>query len=82
ALLNTIAATATASYITGHMASVHGPADAKVLQAQAMVHGQSIGFYVAAAILAGVALVAGLLINVRRPIGDAHESEPVAVAAG
>ena len=40
-----------------------------------MVHGQSIGFYVAAAILVGVALVAGLLIDVKRPIGEAHGAE-------
>ena len=75
ALLNTIAATAAASYVTSHMASVRGPADAQSLQAEAMVHGQSIGFYVAAAILVGVALVAGLLIDVKRPIGEAHGAE-------
>ncbi|MEP9395017.1 MFS transporter [Gordonia sp. VNK1] len=71
ALLNTIAATAAASYVTGHL-SVHGPADMATVQAQALVHGQSTGFYVAAAILASVAVVAGVLINVRRPIGEAH----------
>ena len=80
ALLNTIAATATASFVTAHMASVHGPADAKAVKAQALVHGQSTGFYVAAAILAGVAVLAGLLINVKRPIGDAHDAEPEAAA--
>ncbi|MGC4935812.1 MFS transporter [Gordonia sp. DT30] len=81
ALLNTIAANAAAAYVTDHMSSVHGPADAAALQASALVHGQSIGFYVAAAILAFVALEAGLLINVRRPIGAAHEDEPVAAPA-
>ena len=80
ALLNTIAATAAASYVTSHMASVRGPAEAQSLQAQALVHGQSTGFYVAAAILAGVAVLAGLLINVKRPIGDAHDAEPEAAA--
>lgn len=82
ALLNTIAATAAASYATAHLASVRGPADAKAMQAQALVHGQSIGFYVAAAILAGVAVLTGLLINVKRPIGDAHDAEPEAALAG
>lgn len=82
ALLNTIAATAAASYATAHLASVRGPADAKAMQAQALVHGQSIGFYVAAAILAGVAALTGLLINVKRPIGDAHDAEPEAALAG
>lgn len=80
ALLNTIAATATASYITGHMESVRGPAGMAGLEASAMVHGQSVGFYVAAAILAGMAVVAGLLINVKRPIGDVHETEMSAAA--
>ncbi|NDK90126.1 MFS transporter [Gordonia desulfuricans] len=81
ALLNTIAVNVAAAYVTDHMASVRGPADVAALQAQAMVHGQSIGFYVAAAILAGVALEAGLLINVRRPIGAADEAEAVAAPA-
>jgi len=75
-------ATAAASYATAHLASVRGPADAKAMQAQALVHGQSIGFYVAAAILAGVAVLTGLLINVKRPIGDAHDAEPEAALAG
>ena len=82
ALLNTIAATAATSYATAHLASIRGPADAKAMQAQALVHGQSIGFYVAAAILAGVAVLTGLLINVKRPIGDAHDAEPEAALAG
>ncbi|MGV9791738.1 MFS transporter [Gordonia sp. NPDC003422] len=75
ALLNTIAATAAAAYVTDHMASVHDQASAMALQAEALVHGESTGFYVAAGILAGVAVVAGLLINVRTPIGAAHETE-------
>ena len=82
ALLNTIAATATASYVTAHMASAQGPGGQMALQAEAMVHGQSIGFYVAAAILAGVAVVAGILINVPRPIGAAHGIEEEPVLAG
>ena len=50
------------------------------LQMDAMVHGESTGFYVAAAILAGVALMAGLLINVRTPIGGAPETQGVPAA--
>ncbi|MFW0795957.1 MFS transporter [Gordonia sp. CPCC 205515] len=78
ALLNTIAATATASYISDHMSSAHGPGAAMEVQASALVHGQSTGFFVAAAILAGVAVVAGVLINVQRPIGAAHDTDMAA----
>ncbi|AUH70322.1 MULTISPECIES: MFS transporter [Gordonia] len=79
ALLNTIAANAAARYITDHRDSVRGPADIPHFQALAMVHGDSVGFYVAAAILAFVAVVAGLLINVRHPLGlNTASPEPAA----
>lgn len=80
ALLNTIAANAAAAYITDHHTAIRGPADAMALQIEAMVHGESTGFYVAAAILVGVAVMAGILINVRTPIGGATETQGVPAA--
>lgn len=78
ALLNTVAANAATSYITSHKDAVRAPADAVHMQAAALVHGESMGFYVAAGILAAVALITGLLINVGRPIGEPAEVAPVA----
>ncbi|MCF8572272.1 MFS transporter [Gordonia sp. HY002] len=78
ALLNTVAANAATSYITSHKDAVRAPADAVHMQAVALVHGESMGFYVAAGILAAVALITGLLINVGRPIGEPAEVAPVA----
>ncbi|MGB3302846.1 MAG: MFS transporter [Gordonia sp. (in: high G+C Gram-positive bacteria)] len=74
ALLNTIAANAAASYITDHSGSIHGPADIPAMRMLAMVHGESVGFMIAAAILGLVAVVAGFLINLRKPIGAGQEA--------
>jgi len=67
ALLNTIAASATASYLLAH----HGnPAYAD----QALVHGYSVGFTVSAAILFLAVIVAGSLVRASRsdlPVGEA-----------
>ncbi|ALG84683.1 DHA2 family efflux MFS transporter permease subunit [Gordonia phthalatica] len=77
ALLNTIAANAAARYVTDHVGAVRGPADVATMKIAALVHGETIGFYVAAGILALVAVVAGTLINVPEPIGVEREPVPI-----
>jgi len=69
ALLNTIAASATASYLLAH----HGnPAYAD----QALVHGYSVGFTVSAAILFLAVIVAGSLVRASRSDLPASEAVP------
>ncbi|HZD00412.1 MAG TPA: MFS transporter [Actinomycetes bacterium] len=69
ALLNTIAASATAGYLAAHAA---GPATA----AQGLVHGYSVAIGWGAAILAAAALLTTVMINAARPPrrGDAARS--------
>ncbi len=82
-LLNTLAASATASYIAGHIGpstSVAGhPSPA--LTSQALVHGDTTAFWWAAAIFAGGAVVAGVTfrrgpLTARPAVADA-EAGPV-----
>jgi hypothetical protein len=72
ALLNTLAASALASYVLTHG---HGP----LVLAQAAVHSYVVGFWVSAAILAGSAVVCALVL----PSGTltpaaAHAAQPAA----
>ncbi|WP_240138070.1 MFS transporter [Streptomyces sp. MUM 178J] len=67
ALLNTIAASATTSYIASHAA---GATDARLLELQGMVHGFSTAIWWAVGILAVSAGVAFALINTGRQGGD------------
>ncbi|WP_405591578.1 MFS transporter [Streptomyces sp. NBC_01190] len=64
ALLNTVAASATATYLAGHTAGAGGP---KLLQSQALVHGYSHAIWWAVGIEAVAALIALVFINVGRP---------------
>jgi len=71
-LLSTIANSATTTYAKGHAAGVHSAAGAAQLKLSAMVHGFSIAYWIAAGLLAGAALVAGVLINARPQNNDGH----------
>ncbi|GAA4793813.1 MFS transporter [Streptomyces sanyensis] len=64
ALLNTIAASATTSYIASHAAAA---TDARLLQLQGMVHGFSSAIWWAVGILVLAAAIAGTLVNTGRP---------------
>ena len=69
ALLNTVAASATASYLLAH----HGnPAFAD----QALVHGYTVGFTVSAAILLVAVIVAGSLVRASRGDLPARGARP------
>ncbi|MEU7066625.1 MFS transporter [Streptomyces sp. NPDC046161] len=79
ALLNTIAASATAAYLTDHaVQAAAGGAAAKLIQAQAMVEGYSSAIWWAVGILVTSSLIAFTLINTGRP-GSAG---PVASGGG
>ncbi|MEV4683991.1 MFS transporter [Streptomyces kurssanovii] len=74
ALLNTIAASATTSYIASHAAGASNP---KLLELQGMVHGFSSAIWWAVGILAVAAAIAFTLINSGRP-----GAGPVAAGSG
>ncbi|MGW7362108.1 MFS transporter [Streptomyces sp. NPDC054841] len=67
ALLNTIAASATTSYITSHAAAATSPEAQELLQLRGMVHGYSSAIWWAVGILAVSAAIAFTFINSGRP---------------
>ncbi|HEY0718241.1 MAG TPA: MFS transporter [Streptosporangiaceae bacterium] len=71
-VLNTIAATAAASYITAHAASVTSSAGRQLVEANGLIHSYHVVFWVAAAIYAGAAVLTALLLRsgVAIPRGD------------
>jgi EmrB/QacA subfamily drug resistance transporter len=78
-LLNTIAASATASYLAAHVATFHGSQQA--LQATALVHGYTTVFWWCAAIFLGGTVICGALMR-RGPLHPlAHAAAPQPVAA-
>jgi EmrB/QacA subfamily drug resistance transporter len=64
ALLNTIAASATTTYLAAHAAGAGGP---KLLQAQGLVHGYTHAVWWAVAIEAVASLIALVFVNAGRP---------------
>jgi hypothetical protein len=63
-LLNTIAATAAASYITAHAAAAHASTQAaQLVTASAVIHSYHVVFWVATAVYAGAAVVTALLLR-------------------
>jgi EmrB/QacA subfamily drug resistance transporter len=73
ALLNTIAASATASYLLLH----HG---GPTVASEALVHGYSVGFTVSAAVLLAAAIAAGSLVKASR--FDVPSEEPAMAVSG
>ncbi|MER0446315.1 MFS transporter [Streptomyces sp. Edi4] len=67
ALLNTIAASATTAYVTGHMAL--GATNPELLRLQAMVHGFTAAIWWAVGILVTASVIAVTFINTGRPGG-------------
>jgi EmrB/QacA subfamily drug resistance transporter len=84
-LLNTIAASATTSYIAAHIALAgHSPAALKGVQAAGLVHGYTTVFWWCAAIFLGGAVVCGSLMR-RGPLQAPQQGAapaPAATAAG
>ena len=69
ALLNTIAASATAAYLASH-------APSRTLHADALVHGFAQGFTVAAVIVGAAAVLVAALMNTPRPAPGTVEAAP------
>ena len=75
ALLNTVAASAMASYITDHIATAATKPQQQLVQLQGMVHGYANAAWAAVGIVAGAAVIALALINVGRPKADSSTGE-------
>ncbi|MGW5097078.1 MFS transporter [Streptomyces nodosus] len=67
ALLNTIAASATTSYVKDHIATAASKPQQQLVQLQAMVHGYTSAIWFSVGILVAAAAVALTLINAGRP---------------
>ncbi|MFJ5531632.1 MFS transporter [Streptomyces sp. NPDC093261] len=67
ALLNTIASSATTSYVKDHIATAASKPQQQLVQLQGMVHGYSNAIWVAVGILALAAAVALTFVNAGRP---------------
>ncbi|HWI22498.1 MAG TPA: hypothetical protein VNT22_07780, partial [Baekduia sp.] len=76
ALLSTFAASATKDFLTGHAA---GPPQPALIEA-AQVHGYTTGFWIAAGIFAGGALITALLLPSGTPAQHAESRLASAVA--
>ncbi|NDU77005.1 DHA2 family efflux MFS transporter permease subunit [Actinomadura sp. DSM 109109] len=75
ALLNTIAAGATADWLAGHADAAQPAAQARAALAEATVHGYSVATWTSAGILLAAALVAGVFINAKAPGGQAGPAD-------
>ncbi|MEU7058988.1 MFS transporter [Streptomyces sp. NPDC046197] len=78
ALLNTIATTSSAAYITAHLS---GPADRARVVPEGVVHGYTVAIWWAAGVMLLAGLVAGLMVTAGPPgrgAADAVLPEPVA----
>jgi len=62
-LLNTIAATAAASYVTAHAATATSAAGKQLLVANSLIHSYHVVFWVGAAVFAGAAVLCALLLR-------------------
>ncbi|MFB8755802.1 MFS transporter [Streptomyces sp. NPDC059852] len=74
ALLNTIAASATTSYIADHIAGASSRSQQQLVQAQGLVQGYTSAIWFAVGILAAAAVIALTLVNAGRPGGTAVAS--------
>ncbi|CAL9307767.1 MFS transporter [Streptomyces sp. SudanB182_2057] len=88
ALLNTIASSATTSYVKDHIAGATGKPQQQLVGLQGMVHGYTAAIWVAVGILALASLIAFTFVNAGRPntttvmTGEGAEDEvPVPVVA-
>jgi hypothetical protein len=64
ALLNTIATTSSATYITAHL---HDPAQKEAITREGIVHGYTVAIWWAAAIMLVAGLVAALMVTTKPP---------------
>nr|WP_308460820.1 MFS transporter [Streptomyces sp. Ru71] len=74
ALLNTIATTSSAAYITAHL---RGPAQRALIVREGVVHGYTVAIWCAAGVMLLAGLVAGLMVTVRPPAHGTQTEAPV-----
>jgi EmrB/QacA subfamily drug resistance transporter len=74
ALLNTIATTSSAAYVTAHLTH---PAQRTLVMREGVVHGYTVAIWCAAGIMLLAALLAGLMVTVKPPKHDAPAQAPV-----
>ncbi|MFF3466095.1 MFS transporter, partial [Streptomyces sp. NPDC002619] len=70
ALLNTVAASATTSYVKDHIAGATGKPQQQLVQLQGVVHGYSVAIWIAVGILVLSAVLVATLVNAGRPGGS------------
>jgi MFS family permease len=75
ALLNTIAASATTSYIKDHIGGATSRSQQQLVQLEGQVHGYANAIWFAVAILVAASVIAGVLINAGRPDVSAGSGE-------
>ncbi|MFE7232038.1 MFS transporter [Streptomyces sp. NPDC002405] len=74
ALLNTVATTSGAAYVTAHL---RGPADRARVVPEGIVHGYTVAIWWAAAVMLVAGLIAGLMVTGRAPKHGAPTEAPV-----
>ncbi|MFR0353387.1 MFS transporter [Streptomyces sediminimaris] len=74
ALLNTIATSSSAAYITAHL---HNPAHKALVVKEGVVHGYTVAIWWAAGVMLLAGLVAGLMVTARAPKHGARAEDPV-----
>ncbi|MFF8478056.1 DHA2 family efflux MFS transporter permease subunit [Streptomyces sp. NPDC015414] len=79
ALLNTIATTSSAAYITAHL---RGPATKAAVVPAGVVHGYTVAIWWAAGVMLLAGLVAGLMVTARAPGHGAPAETPVPESVG
>ncbi|MFV0135148.1 MFS transporter [Streptomyces sp. HMX87] len=74
ALLNTVATTTSAAWITAHLTD---PAQREALTREGVVHGYTVAIWLAAGVMLLAALVAGLMVTARAPKHGTPAERPV-----
>ncbi|MEN3584102.1 MFS transporter [Streptomyces sp. ZYX-F-203] len=82
ALLNTIAASATTSYVAERMASADTPERRRVLELDGMVHGYTGAIWASVVILVAASVIALALVDAGRPRRDGDRAEPAGEVDG
>ncbi|WP_333774874.1 MFS transporter [Streptomyces sp. IBSBF 3136] len=79
ALLNTVATTSSAAYITAHL---HGPAGKATVIPAGVVHGYTVAIWWAAGVMLLAGLVAGVMVTARAPGHGAATETPIPEPVG